>query len=61
MNTDIKETAKLFLKLNGTVEVRVIAVDAKNPDKTVIASGYYNEVDALVGDNNVPVLKIWVY
>ncbi len=48
MNSDIRKTAELFIKRNGVVEVRVIASDTNVPKKKVIASGYYDDVDALI-------------
>ena len=48
MSYDIRKTAEFFIERNGVVEVRVIASDTNDPKKKVIASGYYDKVDALV-------------
>ncbi len=46
MQNDTRKTAQLSLKRNGIVEVRVIKKPKKG-NKNIVASGYYDNIDAL--------------
>ncbi|MBN2808629.1 MAG: DUF3987 domain-containing protein [Deltaproteobacteria bacterium] len=61
----IQESAKLFIDRNKIVEVRALANDLQNPGSKIIASGYYNSVDALVQevskiDNNPNITGVYI-